>query len=185
MPTRQSRSWNGDFPVTLGEEIEVRLYFVEMSRCSAANRLFDVTIEGTTVLSSFDVYTESGGCNTGTMRSFTVTPLDDNLDIDFPLANGKPSVLAGIEILGSSGTSIRTGQVTVDHTGANGSLNVDLTGEALANSGASVLSASVDAIDFGSVNEGNTSTPETVYADKHRNESCRCIGCNAFRNEHR
>jgi|GEM_PF-601198 len=151
-----------DFPVTLGEEIEVRLFFVEMSRCSADNRLFDVTIEGSTVLSSFDVYTEAGGCNVGTMRTFTVTPLDDNLDIDFPLANGKPSVLAAIEILGSSGVSMRDAQVTVSHTGANGSLNVDLTGEALANSGASVLVASVDAIDFGSVNEGSTSNPETV-----------------------
>ena len=151
-----------DFPVTLGQEIEVRLYFVEMSRCSADNRLFDVTIEGTAVLSSFDVYTEAGGCNVGTMRSFTITPLDENLDIDFPLANGKPSVLAGIEILGSSGVSMRDAQVTVVHTGANGSLNVDLTGEALANSSASVLSASVEAIDFGSVSEGETSDPETV-----------------------
>ena len=151
-----------DFPVTLGQEIEVRIYFVEMSRCSAANRLFDVTIEGTTVLSSFDVYTEAGDCNVGTMRSFTVTPLDDNLDIDFPLANGKPSVVAGFEILGTSGVSMRDAQLTVAHTGANGSLNVDLTGEALANSGASVLAASVDAIDFGSVNEGSTSNPETV-----------------------
>ena len=130
-----------DFPVTEGEEIEVRLFFVEMSRCSAANRLFDVEIEGALVLDDFDVYTEAGSaCNVGIMRSFTVTPSDGNLDIDFLLENGRPSTVAAIEILGDSdggGTSAdpRSAQLMIDHTATNASLNVELMGEALVDDG--------------------------------------------------
>ena len=130
-----------DFPVTAGEEIEVRIYFVEMSRCAAGNRVFDVTIEGATVLDDFDVYTEAGGaCNVGIMRSFVVTPGDGNLDVNFPLGNGRPATAAGFEILGSGGDggdggSSRSAQVIINHTGINGSLNVELTGEAVEDDG--------------------------------------------------
>ena len=120
-----------DFPVAIGEEYQIRLFFVEMSRCSVSNRVFDVEIEGTTVLDNFDVYSEAGSaCNVGIMREFTVTALDANLDINFPLENGKPSVIAGFEILGSDGTTVdpRAAQLMVDHTGTNPSLNVDLSG---------------------------------------------------------
>ena len=120
-----------DFPVTAGEQVEVRLYFVEFTRCSAGNRLFDVEIEGSIVLDDFDIYSEAGGaCNVAIMRSFMATPADGNLDIDFPLANNKPSSVAAIEIIGTGGgTVIRTANLTIDHNGANGALNVDLTGE--------------------------------------------------------
>ena len=128
-----------DFPVTSGEQIEVRLFFVEMSRCSDANRLFDVEIEGAIVLDNFDVYLEAGSaCNVGIMRSFTVTPLDGNLDIDFLLENGRPSIVAAIEILGEgsgSTSSPRAAQLIIDHTGVNASLNVELMGEALVDDG--------------------------------------------------
>jgi len=131
-----------DFPVTEGEEVTVRLFFVEMSRCSAGNRLFDVEIDGVLVLDDFDVYTEAGSaCNVGIMREFTVIPSDGNLDIDFPLSNGRPSTLAAIEILGEGnggggGTSDpRSAQLMIDHTGNNASLNVELMGEALVDDG--------------------------------------------------
>ena len=97
-----------DFPVAVGSELIVisRQSSVEMARCSAGARVFDVTIEDVVVLDDFDVYVESGNaCNQGTMRSVTVTATDDNLDIDFPLVNGKPAIVAAIEILGS-GTAI-------------------------------------------------------------------------------
>ena len=127
-----------DFPVTAGEELEIRLYFVEFSRCSAGNRLFDVTIEGTIVLDDFDVYTEAGSaCNVAIMRSFIVTPLDGNLDIDFPLSNNRPSIIAGFEILSTDGTAadMRTADLTVVHTGTNGNQVVNLSGEALPDTG--------------------------------------------------
>ena len=154
-----------DFPVTAGEQVEVRMYFVEMSRCATANRLFDVEIEGLLALDDFDIYTEAGGqCNVGIMRSFTVTPADDNLDINFPLVNGRPSALAGLEILGSAGApSTRTAQLNVNHTGANGTLVVDLAGETTGGStGSATLAVSPESLDFGQVEEGLSSTPMTV-----------------------
>ena len=153
-----------DFPVTAGEQLEVRIYFVEMSRCIAGNRLFDVQIEGNTVLSSFDVFSEAGGaCNVGIMRSFNVTPLDNNLDIDFPLVNGRPSIVAGFEILGSDGSSPRAAQLMVDHTGTNPSLNVDLSGLAMPGTGTSgILTADPVSVDFGSVEVGQSSQATTI-----------------------
>ena len=126
------------FPVTNGTDYEVRLYFVELSRCSVGNRIFDVTLEGTTVLSSLDVYEEAGSaCNVAFMRDFTVTAADDTLNITFPLVNNKPSTIAAIEILeaDTAAPSIRTAQVNIEHTGANATQVVQLTGEATENPG--------------------------------------------------
>lgn len=182
-----------DFPVTAGEEITVRLFFAELSRCSADNREFDVEIEGALVLDDFDVYTEAGGaCHVGIMREFTVTPADGNLDIDFPLANGRPSIVSAIEILGEGGGGTtndpRSAQLTVSHTGSNPAVTADLMGEATTTGGnvaptasfsfttsgltASFTDASSDSDgsivswdwDFG---DGNTSTgqnPDITYA---------------------
>ena len=73
-----------DFPVEAGTELVVNLFFVEMSRCSAGSRVFDVAIDGVVVLDDFDVFVEAGNvCNQGTMRSVAITTTDDNLDIDF------------------------------------------------------------------------------------------------------
>ena len=153
-----------DFPVTAGEPLEVRIFFVEKSRCIAGNRLFDVQIEGETVLSSFDVYSEAGGsCDVGIMRAFNVTPTDNNLDIDFPLVNGRPSIVSGFEILGSDGSSPRAAQLMVDHTGTNPSLNVDLSGQAIpGTSVGAILTADPTSVDFGSVEVGETASATTV-----------------------
>ncbi|MCP4945262.1 MAG: PKD domain-containing protein, partial [Planctomycetaceae bacterium] len=127
-----------DFPVTSGTAYEVRLYFVELSRCSVGARTFQVDIEGVNVLSDFDVYAEAGNaCNVATMRDFIITPADANLDISFPLGNGKPSTVAAIEILEAVTTApdIRTAQVNIEHTGTNGTQIVQLTGEATDNPG--------------------------------------------------
>ena len=121
-----------DLPVTAGEEYEVNLYFVEMSRCSEANRVFDIEIEGVLVQEALDIYAEAGGCNIGIMKTFAVTATDNNLDLDFPLNNGKPSVLAAIEVLSLESDEETTeeisGQLTIQHSGTNGDLIVDLVG---------------------------------------------------------
>ena len=181
-----------DFSVTAGEELEIRLYFAEFSRCEDGNRLFDVEIEGTIVLDDFDVYNEAGSaCNVGIMRSFIVTPGDGNLDIDFPLVNGRPSIISGFEIISTDGTAadMRTADLTVIHTGTNGNQVVDLSGEALPDGGGNIdptadftFAANALTVDFtdastdsdGSIvawswdfGDGNTSTsqnPSHTYA---------------------
>jgi hypothetical protein len=112
-----------DFPVSPGQ-YEVRLYFAETYSGAFASgaRVFDVTIEGQTVLDNYDVFADVGA-NTGVMKSFVVTS-DSNLDIDFSRVTQNPSV-KGIEILSTaaaasplnaSATSFDFGSVTVGQT---------------------------------------------------------------------
>ncbi len=126
------------FPVSPGVEYEIRLYFAELSRCSVGNRIFDVDIEGSTVLDNLDVFQEAGeACDVGIMRSVLFTPADDTLNITFPLVNQKPSIVSGIEIFGpgASTTSPRSAQLLIEHTGSNGTLVIALAGEAVASGG--------------------------------------------------
>jgi hypothetical protein len=90
--------WN--FSVPPGE-YEVRLYFAETwsGAQTAGARVFDVQIEGATLLDNYDVFADVGG-NTGVVKSFTVTA-DANLDIDFFHVVQNPSI-KGIEIIDAS-----------------------------------------------------------------------------------
>lgn len=120
-----------DFPVSPGEAYEVRFYFVEMSRCSVGNRVFDVAIEGTVVIDNLDVFDEAGACNIGIMRSATATSDDETMSISFQLENGKPATVAGIEIMGPDALTpiFKSAQLNIEHTGANPALAVPLSGE--------------------------------------------------------
>ncbi|MEM8486623.1 MAG: FG-GAP-like repeat-containing protein [Bacteroidota bacterium] len=122
-----------DFPVTSGDELTIRLFFAEIVRCQSGGHVFDVTIEGNTVLDEYDVFNDVG-CETGTMKEFVVTAGDSNLDIDFALGgNNRPPTISAIEIESESGTGgsdIRNAQLDITHTGTNPSLTVSLTGEA-------------------------------------------------------
>ena len=88
-----------DFPIDPGVPVEVRLYFAETySGITAANqRVFDVQIEGSTVLAGFDQFDQAGYL-VGLMKSFVVTVGDGNLDIDLFHVVENPTI-NGIEIL--------------------------------------------------------------------------------------
>ncbi|MEM1305074.1 MAG: malectin domain-containing carbohydrate-binding protein, partial [Planctomycetota bacterium] len=91
----QEMAW--DFDVAAGT-YEVRLYFAEIHAPGFKNgwRVFDVMIEGATVLDNYDVFADVGA-NTGVMKSFVVTS-DGNLDIDFGHVVQNPAIKA-IEVL--------------------------------------------------------------------------------------
>ncbi len=86
-----------DFPVAPGQ-YEVRLYFAETFSGAFASgvRVFDVAIEGATVLDNYDIFADVGSLK-GVVKSFHVTS-DDNLDIDFFRVLQNPTI-KGIEIL--------------------------------------------------------------------------------------
>ncbi|HST86550.1 MAG TPA: PKD domain-containing protein [Kineosporiaceae bacterium] len=97
-----SERWdpNGDpemhwtFPVASGTPLQVRLYFANRCSCtsSAGSRKFSVAIDGSSVLSNYDIVADVGD-NVGTMKAFPITS-DGTVDIDFshivenPLING-------------------------------------------------------------------------------------------------
>jgi hypothetical protein len=59
--------------LTAGRTYTVTLYFAETFLTAAGQRLFSVSINGSTVLSSFDIYASAGGANRAIARSFTTT----------------------------------------------------------------------------------------------------------------
>jgi uncharacterized protein YegP (UPF0339 family) len=59
--------------LTAGRIYTVTLYFAETYLTAAGQRLFNVSINGSTVLSSFDLYASAGGANRAIARSFTTT----------------------------------------------------------------------------------------------------------------
>ena len=85
------------FPVTNGL-YEARLLFADIYSGTQGPglRVFDVAIEGTTVLDNYDIYAAVGGY-TGTMKSFTITVSDGSVDIDFLHVVENPAI-KGIEI---------------------------------------------------------------------------------------
>ena len=92
------------FPVPAGQQIEVRLYFANRCGCTSAvgQRVFNVDLDGTRVLSNFDIVAATGD-QRGTMRSFTTTS-DGLVNIDFGHVTENPLV-NGIEIVKSGGVA--------------------------------------------------------------------------------
>ncbi|GLR19448.1 hypothetical protein GCM10007940_40640 [Portibacter lacus] len=87
-----------DFPVANGDYI-VNLLFAEVwsGATEAGVRVFDVEIEGNTVLANFD-QTDTYGHNVAGVESFNISVSDGNLDIDFIKNLQNPSI-KGIEII--------------------------------------------------------------------------------------
>jgi lysophospholipase L1-like esterase len=87
------------FPVSSGT-YEVRLFFAESFNGAQAvgKRVFDVSIEGATVLDDYDVYVDAGA-DKAVMKSFVVSS-DSDLEIDFKPAVQNP-IINGIEIRSS------------------------------------------------------------------------------------
>ncbi|MGY0002518.1 malectin domain-containing carbohydrate-binding protein [Micromonospora sp. I033] len=99
-------SWQ--FPVPAGTEVQVRLYLANRydGTAAAGSRVFDVALEGTTVLDDLDL-SASVGHNVGTMRSFTVVS-DGSIDLDFRHVVENPLV-DGIEIVKTGAPPAGTG----------------------------------------------------------------------------
>ncbi len=92
----------------------VRLYFAEIywgAGCIAVGgigtRVFDIVLEGTTVLKNLDVFAESGGCMASTVntngvpvvKTFDVVVNDGILDISLPATHDRGKISA-LEVLG-------------------------------------------------------------------------------------
>ena len=92
-----SLQWN--FPVEAGVPLQVRLYFANgySGTGQVGQRVFDVNLEGTTVLDNFDIVADTGASSRGTMKAYTITS-DGNVDIDLSHVVENP-LINGIEII--------------------------------------------------------------------------------------
>jgi hypothetical protein len=115
------QDWN--FPVPVGDHVTVRLYFANQydGTSQPTQRVFNVLIDGSTVLSNFDIVATAGN-KTGTMQSFSTTTDSDGVDIDLRAVTENP-LINGIEIIdndaptGGSTTGVLQRRA-VDATGA-------------------------------------------------------------------
>ncbi|MGB9587293.1 MAG: malectin domain-containing carbohydrate-binding protein, partial [Armatimonadota bacterium] len=92
------------FPnLTPGTSYTVRLHFAEIYFGSAGARRFDVKINNSTVLSGFDIFSESGGKNRALVKEFNVSAdASGQIKIDFIRGASDYPKCSGIEIIGSS-----------------------------------------------------------------------------------
>ena len=81
----------------------VRLKFAELSFSSAGARTFHVDLNGTRVLTGFDVYAAASGQNQGVDREFAVTVTGGQVNLTFTAVTDNP-IVNGIEIVGASGS---------------------------------------------------------------------------------
>jgi hypothetical protein len=77
---------------------DVTLHFSEFYWKKAGQRTFNVVIEGTTVLSNFDIFQAAGGWNRAVTRSFVVNVQDGQMNIDFTGVK-RQAIVAAIEIV--------------------------------------------------------------------------------------
>jgi hypothetical protein len=94
----QEMRWS--FPVTAGLPIEVRLYFANQysGTSQVGQRVFDVTLDGATVLNHYDIVADAGD-GTGTMKAFDVSsPVTGQVTISFTHEVENP-LIDGIEII--------------------------------------------------------------------------------------
>lgn len=87
----------GDMGQTLTGK--VRLHFAETEGATAGQRVFDVKVQGQTVLSNFDVFQLAGGADRGIVREFSVTTAD-NVTVDLVPKVGQ-TLISGMEFSGT------------------------------------------------------------------------------------
>ena len=85
-------------------EYVVRLYFAELESKKAGSRVFDVMLQGQTVLGGFDLVKEAGGSHKAIVREFRGIPVSRNLEIELVPENGallsasNMPILSGLEV---------------------------------------------------------------------------------------
>jgi fibronectin type 3 domain-containing protein len=89
--------------LTAGSTYTVRLHFAELYFSTAGSREFDVAINGTTVLTNFDIYGTANANDTAVVEQFTATA-NSSGQVVIAFTNGAKDqpMINGVEVLGSS-----------------------------------------------------------------------------------
>jgi poly(3-hydroxybutyrate) depolymerase len=90
---------------TPGSAQTVTLYFAETYLSGESQRFFNVAINGTTVLSNFDIYTSAGGANRAIARTFTTTANSSGQVVIQFISHIQNPKINGITVTGSGSTA--------------------------------------------------------------------------------
>jgi len=111
---------------TAGNSYEVTMYFAETYLTSSGSRRFNVSINGATALSNFDIYASAGGQNKAIARSFTATANSSGqIVIQFTSVTENPKI-NGISIKpnGTNPTPTPTGVVNTPTPTPTGTVSI-------------------------------------------------------------
>lgn len=75
----------------------VRLHFAEPQTLAPGARVFDVYVQGTKVLDSFDIAVAAGGPQRGVVREFSGVTVNDVLSIELKGVTSRSPILCGVE----------------------------------------------------------------------------------------
>jgi hypothetical protein len=97
--TATARSYTYTIPgLTAGSSHTVRLHFCETFFTTKGSRVFNVSINGTQVLTNFDIVAASGGQNIANIQQFTATAdASGHITITFTSTTNN-ALISGIEI---------------------------------------------------------------------------------------
>jgi hypothetical protein len=88
--------------LTVGASYTVRLHFAELYFSAAGDREFDVAINGTTVLTNFDIFATANANYTAVVEQFTATANSSgNIVIAFTNGAKDQPMINGVEVLGA------------------------------------------------------------------------------------
>lgn len=104
------------FPgLTAGTNYLVRLHFAETYFSSTGQRQFNVLLNGTQVLTNFDIVAAAGGQNIATVREFTVAANSSSqIMVQFQNGAADNAKVSGIEIIDPTASSAPTIRLNVD-----------------------------------------------------------------------
>jgi len=103
--------------LTAGASYTVRLHFAEGYWDAAGKRVFDVSINGTQVLTNFDIFATAGGENIAVIEQFTATANSSGqIVIVFTTVTDNAAV-NGIEIEGSTSSGCGTDVLDINSSG--------------------------------------------------------------------
>src|SRR5262249_20313546 len=101
----QTCRWASSFTYVIpglqaGAAYTVRLHFAELTWTAAGQRKFNVALNGTNVLTAFDVFAAAGGTNKAITQQFTATAnASGQVTIAFTQGGADNPMVSGIEIL--------------------------------------------------------------------------------------
>lgn len=166
----QSVRWASSFNYTLpgltaGASYTVRLHFAELTWTAAGQRIFNVAINGTPVLSNFDIFAAAGGQLKALIKQFNTTA-NSSGQVVISFTNGgvdNPEV-AGIEVLSSAPAASTAPSVPTSLTATGGSGLVTLSWTA--SSGSTPITYSIyRGTSSGSEALLTSNVSSTTYAD--------------------
>jgi hypothetical protein len=79
-------------------DLKVELFFADPDFDKAGKRVFDLALNGQTVLTNFDIVSEAGGKGKAVVKQFTVNSPDGTLDLSIPTASQAQPMIAAIRI---------------------------------------------------------------------------------------